>query len=386
MARIAQDSTLQALLDFLKSENSVLTSNCTNRPLTVGEYFIGNPTDVSKHNSIVFACKSDKECVLYLEFSVDGENWDSSLSYTIQASVNEVHRITVTRQFFRVRVYNNGSAPQQYLRLQCIGGDFTQLTSPLGSLIQTDQDTIVVRPLDFNLMVAEGLYQNRSNTIKDGINPDVRSGSVPEDVWYSGGTYTGFPTGAIEAAEMVVAGADTGTVYYSYLESETSLDYVFGSKAIAGAGTYALGHNIWRCNFAYFVGSSATAFNAGNITIRNTPTTTNIFVTIPAGYSQSYVAAYTVPYGSTIYIDRITAVVRGSTSASLDGFFWYRTYGESPRLRFPFEVQFGQLYFDDIDYLVRIPERVDIIPRITGSTSASAVEIEVSYRFIKVKG
>lgn len=359
--------------------------NSTSAALGAGATFTGRWEDCSFFPSIVVALKTDQNGTLYIDFSDDYNNVDSTLSFTITASLNEVHKITVSRTWFRIRVTNDSITPQTYLRASVILGDHGNLTSPLNGIIQRDADTLPVRPLDFNLMVAEGLYQNTQNTIKDGINPDIRSGSVPEDVHYGGGLYPGFPRGTVEAAEMVVAGADTGTVYYSYLESETSTDYVFGTKAITGAATYALGHNIWRCNFAYFVSSSATAFNAGDITIRNTPTTANIFVVIPTGYSQSYTAAYTVPFGSAIYIDRITAVVRGATSSSLDGFFWYRAYNESPRLRFPFEVQFGQLYFDDIDYLVRIPERVDIIPRVTGSTSANASEIEVSYRFLKIK-
>lgn len=70
-------------------------------------------------------------------------------------------------------------------------------------------------------------------------------------------------------------------------------------------------------------------------------------------------------------------------TGSLDGYIWYRGYNESPRLRFPFELQCGSLYFDDVDYLVRIPERTDIIPRITTS-SANNLIAKFSYRFLKV--
>jgi len=100
--------------------------------------------------------------------------------------------------------------------------------------------------MDFNILVAEGLFQNRQATIKDGLNLDIDTGSVPEDVTNEGGVYAGFPTGAVEAAQIVVAGADTGTVYYSYMATSTDTDYTMASKAVAGAGTYALGHNIWR--------------------------------------------------------------------------------------------------------------------------------------------
>jgi hypothetical protein len=238
--------------------------------------------------------------------------------------------------------------------------------------------------MDFNLMVSQGLYQNVQNTIKDGLNADIDTGSTPEDITNEGGVYAGFPTGAVEAGEIVVAGADTGTVYYTYLASSTSTDYTAASKAITGAGTYALGHNIYRCNFSYFVSSSPTAFNAGAITIRNTVTTANIFAVIDAGYSQSYCAAYTVPFGSDIYIDRFGGNMRGSATGSLDGFMWYRPLNESPRLRFPFELQYGTLYFDDVDYLIKIPQQVDIIPRITAST-ANNLAVKFSYRIIKVK-
>jgi hypothetical protein len=233
-------------------------------------------------------------------------------------------------------------------------------------------------------MVAESLYQNRQNTIKDGINFDIDTASTPEDITNEGGVYAGFPTGAVESGQIVVSGADTGTVYYSYLESPTSTDYVFGSKAIAGAGTYALGHNVYRSNFAYFVSSNPAVFNVGTITMQNTPTVANIFWQIGIGFSQTYCAAYTVPFGSSIYLDRITGNVRGSATGSMDGYFWYRALGESPRLRFPFELQFGTLYFDDVDYLIRIPQQVDIIPRII-TTSANNLTAKLSYRLIKVK-
>lgn len=359
-------------------------SNNTTTPLNNGASYTGT-AELNGASDVMVFLKTDQAGILYMEFSIDNINWDSSLPFNVTASTGEIHTLVKGYRYYRTRFTNNSGADQTYLRLVTQFGTLRQLNSPINGIVQRDADSIITRPIDFNLTVADGLYQNTQNTIKDGINPDVRSGSVPEDVWYSGGTYTGFPTGAVEAGQCVVAGADTGTVYYSYLASADSTDYTQASVAIAGAGTYALGHNVWRCNFAYFVGASATAFNAGNITIQNTPTVANIFVVIPAGFSQSYTSAYTVPYGSSIYIDRITSVVRGATSASLDGFFWYRPYGESPRLRFPFEVQFGQLYFDDVDYLVRIPERTDMIPRITASTSASASEIEVSYRFLKIK-
>ena len=358
--------------------------NSSSSTLGIGGTFTGTASDAAAYSTLVCSVFTDRAGTLSVQFSTDGTNWDSTLSFSVAASTNEVHRIVISKRYYRVTFSNTSGVGQTAFRLQTIIGNHPQLTSSLNSTIQADADASLVRPLDFNLMTAEGLYQNRSVTIKDGFNEDIDTASVPEDITNEGGVYAGFPTGAPQAGELVVSGADTGTVYYFYLASSTDTDYSFGSKAITGAGTYALGHDVWRCNFMYFIASSATATNVGTITMRNTVTTTNVFVVIPIGYGQSYCSAYTVPAGSAVYIDRVTGSLRGSTSGSLDGGFYYRdSTSGGYRLRFPFELQYGSLYFDDMDYLVRIPAGVDIIPRIT-TASANNLQAKISYRILKV--
>lgn len=373
---------LEKATNFAK-KSYVDSNNSTSTPLNVGATFTGTATDVSDYNALVFSCKTDQVGTIYAEFSTDGTNWDSSLPFEVYAGVNEVHRLTISKQYFRIRLTNDSASNQTYLRCQVLLGSFVALTSALNSTIYDDADATTVRPLDFNLMVAEGLYYDRNNTIKDGYTPTMGTGAVTQDLWTTSGAYTGFPATAA-AAELVVAGADTGTVYYSYMPTDTSLDYTFASKAIAGAGTYALGHDIWRCNFMYFVSSSTTGFNAGLMTIRHTATPANIFVTIAVGQSQSFCAAYTVPYLSSVYIDRWQGALRGGTSGSSDGYIWYRAFGESPRYRFPFELQFGSLYFDDVDYLIKIPSRTDFVPRILNNSTNNLIA-KFQYRLIKVK-
>jgi hypothetical protein len=360
----------------------VSTSNSTTVALNNTQTYTGGTEDVSKYTSAVIAVKSDTNYKVYADFSIDGTNWDSTLTFQALAGVNEVHRLTVTRRYFRLRITNDSGVNQTYLRAQVLLGSHQSLTSSLNSSIQKDADSLVTRPTDFNLLVSEGKYEGYSVTIKDGFNGDIDVASVPEDLWSNGGVYTGFVS-TLENANCVVAGADTGTVFYAYLENQNSTDYSFGSIAISGAGTYSLGHTIWRCNFAYFVSSNPAAFNVGLIDIRQA-TSGNIFCEIPVGFSQSYCCAYTVPAGNEAFIDRITANLRGSTSGSCDGYFYYKPITESPRLRFPFELQFGNLYFDDIDYLIRIPERVDIMPRVMFA-STNNLNVKVSYRILKSK-
>lgn len=365
-------------------KNTVLDTVGRNTVVAVGSPYTSPAVDVSTYSSVVVACRTDQSGSFEIQFSVDGENWDSALTYLVAANTNEVHRIVVTRKYFRVVFTNTSGLAQSYFRLQAIAGDHPALTSPLNSTIQIDADTTVVRPLDFNLMVAEGRYQNHGNFLKEGLNIDIDSASVPEDINNEGGVYAGFPTTAPEEGQIVVSGADTGTVVYAYLATSDDTDYTFATKAITGVGNYNLGHNIWRCNFAYFISSNPAVFNVGAITIRHAVTTTNVFCVIDPGFSQSYCSAYTVPAGSAIYLDRVTGNMRGTSTGAMDGAFFYRPFGESPRLRFPFELQYGTLYFDDVDYLNKIPAKVDICPRITYS-SANNLVARISYRFIKVK-
>jgi hypothetical protein len=334
--------------------------------------------DTSSYSSLVFSGFSSHICTLQVQFSHDNVNWDSTLSYTIRGSFNEVHRLVNTKSYFRVRIINN-SGSNATVRFETFKGEFGPLTAPLNGTIQNDADSLIVRTMDFNLMLAEGLYENRGITIKDGYNPDIDTSGLPEDLWDSGGVYTGFIASPLPG-QIITNGVDAGTIFYAYLESDTDTNYTFGSIAVtAGVTTYNLGHNIFRCNFAYIEMTNTAIFNSGVITVQ---TNTGVaFCTIPVGHSQSYCAAYSVPAGGVAFIDRITASVRGGATGQCDGYFFYKPWTKSPILRFPHEYQSGNLYFDDVDYLIRVPEKIDLIPRITASSANNMIP-KVSYRVL----
>jgi hypothetical protein len=118
--------------------------NTTSEILGAAGTYTGEAVNVSSYASVVIALKTDQSGTLYAEFSPDGENWDSSLSSTVTAGVNEVHRYTITRKWFRVR-YVNGGTPQTYFRLQTLVGFQPALTSTLSSTVQSDADAAVTR-------------------------------------------------------------------------------------------------------------------------------------------------------------------------------------------------------------------------------------------------
>jgi len=122
-----------------------LLQNNFTTPLTAGQTATGIGQDVSKYPCVTVSCKTDTDCFLYLDFSPDNTNWDSTLSFSVSANINEVHRVTVTRAYCRVRIYNHTLVNQTYLRSQTLIGGQPHLTSSLGATVQRDADSIVSR-------------------------------------------------------------------------------------------------------------------------------------------------------------------------------------------------------------------------------------------------
>ena len=140
-------------MSYISNKGVVSTANSTSVALTAGETFTGVGVDVSTYASVVVAAKTDQAGTLYVDFSPDNSNWDSTLSYSVVAASNEVHRISVTRQYCRVRFTNTSAAPQTYLRLSTLFGSQTQLTANLNTTIQSDADSLATRSV---LMGATG--------------------------------------------------------------------------------------------------------------------------------------------------------------------------------------------------------------------------------------
>ena len=359
-------------------------NNTHNTALGIGGTFTGTPSDVSKFASVTLSCKTDQAGILYAEFSVDGTNWDSILSFEVAADTNEVHRLTVSKKFFRARFTNSSGVAQTYIRLQSIIGNAQALTSSINSTIQQDADGIVVRSRDLEFDIAQGKVAGYSIVNKSGKNFDIDTATVPEDIWNGGGAYTGFPTGSPETLQFFSSSAsDTGTLRYTYLATSSSTDWQTATVTLNGT-TPVSGVSAYRVHTASYSSGSATAFNVGTITCRHSTTTANVFFVMPVGTSQTYVAAYTVPAGSTGYIREVFCSIQGSASAYVDGALWIRTLSGSPRLRRNFTSALGASHRDEIYGGLVLPAGTDVIPRIT-VCSANNIAVIAGYDLVLVE-
>lgn len=124
--------------------SAVSKVNSTSLPLGNAESFTGTWVDVEGYSSVVVTAKTDQSGTMYVDFSTDGVNADRILTFTITASVSELHRLAIINKYMRVR-FTNDATPQTYLRMQTLLTDVTLLGTPLNVDMQTDTDAVPVK-------------------------------------------------------------------------------------------------------------------------------------------------------------------------------------------------------------------------------------------------
>lgn len=315
--------------------------NSTIIPLGASETFTGGG-ERNDYPDVMVQVKTDTNCTLFFDFSIDGVNWDSSFpvgGVKVAAGVPEFHTAVKGSRYFRVRLQNDDASAQTYLRMAVYYGHFRQGNLPVNSVIAQDADAIVVRNISEQITLAENKFSGYSIVSKLGKNTDIDTGTVPEDVWDGGGEYTGFPVGSPENLQVLSTSAsDTGTLFFLYLSDDQDEEYTLGSVTLSGTTPVDTGISAWRVHTAWYDSGDDTTFNVGDITLRHITTTSNIFIFIPAGRSQSNACVFTIPANHIGYITNINLQVRqgGGAGSAVEGSLWVRTSGSSPRLRQPF--------------------------------------------------
>ena len=365
-----------------------LNSNSHFTALEAEETFTGAWHDMKGQSSVMVACLSSTDGTLYIDQSVDKVNIDSSLVYQVSAGINEVHRIVIAREWFRVR-FVNSNTNQTYFRLQTSVGEFGLLTSPLNSAIQEDADAIIVRSIDPQVDIARGAFTGFSIVNKYGKNPDIDSASVPEDIWGGGGIYTGFPLTTLETLEVLSTSADdaaSGTGARTVTITGLDGDYNIITETVTLNGTtpVATTKQFRRAHTMRTVTAGSNGVNAGVITVRHSSTESNVFLAMQIGTNQTNNSGYTIPAGYTGYIRRVTCNVKSNTATYVEGALWIRQFGEVFRQRRPFSANLDNSLIDEIYGGIVLPEKSDVVIRITLCTSEN-VGVAAGYDLILIR-
>jgi len=167
---------------------------------------------------------------------------------------------------------------------------------------------------DFALEVAKGNIEGTAIFEKYGRNSDIDINSAPQDVWNGQDEYTGFPTGSAETLEIfsskandTSAGTGARTVTIYNLLDSTGAEMPDITVSLNGTTPVSLGAGLYYRGGSRIkvITAGSGGENKGEITLRHTTTTANIFAVMPAGRNQTAIACYTVPLGKTLYIRRM---------------------------------------------------------------------------------
>ncbi len=312
-------------------DGKVSDDNSSNTPLTGDATFQGSSENTLDYAMIFVTAYSDVASAtdgLCTETSSDGITWRQSDCYSLPAETEKTFSFQPNKKYFRVN-YVNGVSAQTVFDLQTV---FKKTNSKASShrindtIIAEDDAELVkavlsaedhngdfqnikatetgsLRVTDFLFEVGRGLIPGYSTMNKFGENPDIDTGTDPEDVWDYGGEYTYSTTADIDTISSSNAG-DTQTTTVIGL----SADYQEVSQTVVlnGQSKVSLTTPLIRIYRAY---NSANTDYAGDVYIYvdgtisgGVPSTAaDVRAMIRNGHNQTLMCLYTVPAGKTAY-------------------------------------------------------------------------------------
>lgn len=356
-------------------ENRRLANNSTDEFLLAGETYTGEWTNCINYSSVVAAVNTDADGFLYMQFSSDGVNIDSSVPYRYEAGViYQPHRLTIGRPFFRA-VYVNGDTDQTYFRLVTMVGDFTLLATSADANVSRHHDCLVVRSIPSEVDLALGRMQGIELIEKFGRNTDVDTATAPETIWAPGGTYTGQPTsnfGTIDvssdSADDTLGGAGAEVIVLfgldeNFIEQEETI-ILNGTTVVTTTNTWS---RMPRMRVIQSNNGANDTFNVGVISAVLTSDSAVVFARMPIGFNQTTIGAYTVPANKTFILKFLTIDMAANSSSTAEAAIYVRRFEQAPQLTFP-----GTLRVD-VPYVIQgpvvLPEKTDIRVKITSVTN-----------------
>ncbi|MCP3681211.1 MAG: hypothetical protein GY861_00840 [bacterium] len=156
----------------------------------------------------------------------------------------------------------------------------------------------------FEQLVAEGVFPEYSVVEKFGENPDIDTGSVPEDIWSHGGVYTFSTIADIDSMSSSDVDDDQ-TIYIQGLDENWEL--VTQTKALNGQTTVTLDtplircFRMWNSSGTDLEGDVYIYINGASVTDGVPTVSSEVRAEITLGAGQTEMAIYTIPVGYNGY-------------------------------------------------------------------------------------
>jgi len=180
------------------------------------------------------------------------------------------------------------------------------------------------RIVDFYQEVMEGRWSHYYSETPFGVNRDIDTSG--EDIWNGGGIYTGQPVGFTpetvdvfsSSANDTSAGTGARAIRFFGLRTSLSAKYETQDVVLNGTTPVVTTSTWWRINKAVVLTAGSTGNNVGDITIRSTTTTANVFAVIPATFNLSHVGggAWTVPASTIAVAKRVRIAMARANNAA----------------------------------------------------------------------
>ena len=189
-----------------------------------------------------------------------------------------------------------------------------------------------LNPRDFYFEVAQGNVPGYSTMNKFGENPDIDTGTSPEDIWDLGGIYTWSTTadidyivssGATDGVDILITGLDTNWEEVNQTISLNGQTPVALTTALIRVyRAVNMGSNDLNGNVAIYV-SAGTSVTAGVVADND-----HIRAYVRDGNNQTLMCIYTVPAGfNAAFIAGYVAFSKGQVSATADFSWRARPFG-----------------------------------------------------------
>ena len=244
------------------------TDNSNSSTLAIDGVFDGEWVDTLNYNNIIIGISvtqdSDTDGLQVL-WSHDGTHIDDSDVFSILSNKSKVFTFTPARRFFKI-IYTNGGVEAD-LDLQTVfkKGGIKSSSHRIQDSIVADDDAELTKSVltgqdnmnifrnakvtssgillvsDYLLEVAKGNIPGENIMNKFGENPEVSTGTDPEDIWDGGGIYDFYPSVA-QSMEIVSDDVnDSGVVLSSGTVTTTGALTLIDSSATFIPYTVAVG-------------------------------------------------------------------------------------------------------------------------------------------------
>lgn len=343
--------------------NGYITSSVTNTPLANGESFDTGVMDLDSYPFLATEIFSDQNGNATATWYSDAAGLVPVRTFPLPyESVDDIKILGVDRitQYLRI-VYTNDSGSDQTVfhfkfrvQVEPFSGQFVPLGSfiPETALATVNRSVImgldvngvyqnvkanpygVLSTAEFQLDVALGSYPNIRIGIQSGRNTDIDTGTTPETIWNGGGSYTGFNATAAETLTVVsnnandtAAGTGARTVRLYGLDAD--YNEITEDVTLNGLTPVTTTQSFLRMDTSEVLTAGSLGYNVGELTARQSSTTANIMMVMPARVNRTAILVTTVPAGKTrVFTSSQVRIARSSGAAgSANARILYRLEG-----------------------------------------------------------